>query len=257
MQFIDYYTENRIGYITLNRPEKRNALNYAVISELKEAFDLAESDDDCKVIILRANGEVFCAGADLGYLQALQENSFDENLNDSTHLAHLFYQIYTLRKMVIAQVHGAAIAGGCGLATVCDIIFAAPEATFGYTEVKIGFIPAIVSVFLLRKVGETHTKQLLLSGDLVSAETAREIGLLSYVVPAAELDEQVYAFAQKICRQNSSHSMELTKDLISHIQDMDLQQGLRFATERNAYARETLDCRRGIASFLNKEKIMW
>lgn len=257
MQFINYYTENRIGYITLNRPEKRNALNYEVISELKEAFDLAESDDDCKVIVLKANGHVFCAGADLEYMQSLQENTFDDNLNDSTHLAHLFYQIYTLRKVVIAQVQGPAIAGGCGLATVCDIIFACPAATFGYTEVKIGFIPAIVSVFLLRKIGETHTKQLLLSGDLLSAEAAQAMGLLTYVVPTAELDEQVYAFAQKICHQNSLQSMELTKDLIAHIQDMDLQRGLSYAAERNAYARETLDCRRGIASFLNKEKISW
>jgi len=257
MQFIDYYTENRIGYITLNRPEKRNALNYEVISELKEAFDLAESDDDCKVIILKANGDVFCAGADLSYLQSLQDNTFEDNLNDSTHLAHLFYQIYTLRKMVIAQVQGPAIAGGCGLATVCDIIFASPSATFGYTEVKIGFIPAIVSVFLLRKIGETHTKQLLLSGDLLSAVEARDIGLLTYVVPAEELDEQVYAYARKICQQNSLQSIELTKDLIAHIQDMDLQRGLGYAAERNAYARETLDCRRGIASFLNKQKITW
>lgn len=257
MKFINYYTENRIGYITLNRPEKRNALNYEVISELKEIFDIAEADDDCKVIVLKANGDVFCAGADLGYMQTLQENTFEENLNDSTHLAHLFYQIYTLRKVVIAQVQGPAIAGGCGLATVCDIIFASPEATFGYTEVKIGFIPAIVSVFLLRKIGETHTKQLLLSGDLISAIEARDMGLLTYVVPADELDEQVFNFAARMCQQNSLQSMELTKDLIAHIQDMDLQRGLSYAAERNAYARETLDCRRGIASFLNKEKIVW
>ena len=114
-----------------------------------------------------------------------------------------------------------------------------------------------MSVFLLRKIGETHTKQLLLSGDLVSAAAAQAMGLLTYVVPAAELAEQVYAFAQKICQQNSLQSMELTKDLIAHVQDMDLQRGLSYAAERNAYARETLDCRRGIASFLKKEKITW
>lgn len=257
MDYINYYIENRIGYITLNRPEKRNALNYQVISELKEAFDLAEGDDDCKVIVLKANGDVFCAGADLGYMQTLQENTFEDNLNDSTHLAHLFYQIYTLRKMVIAQVQGPAIAGGCGLATVCDIIFASPAATFGYTEVKIGFIPAIVSVFLLRKIGETYTKQLLLSGDLLSAAEAKDMGLLTYLVPAPELDKRVFAFANRICEQNSLQSIELTKDLIAHLQDMDLQRGLSYAAERNAYARETLDYRRGIASFLNKEKISW
>src|SRR6478609_2823790 len=188
MAFIQYETKNRIAYITLNRPEKRNALNYDVVTELKNAFDRAESDDECKVVILRANGNVFCAGADLEYLQQLQANTYQENLEDSTHLMQLFYQIYTLKKVVIAQIHGHAIAGGCGLVTVCDFAFAVPEAKLGYTEVKIGFIPAIVKVFLLRKIGEAKAKELLLTGDLISAQEARDFGLINYIVSPEELE---------------------------------------------------------------------
>jgi methylglutaconyl-CoA hydratase len=257
MAFIDYRTENRLCYITLNRPEKRNALNYEVVTELKNAFDRAENDDDCKVIILKAEGAVFCAGADLEYLQQLQANTYQENLEDSTHLMQLFHQIYTLKKVVIAQVHGHAIAGGCGLATVCDFSFTVPEAKFGYTEVKIGFIPAIVKVFLLRKIGEGKAKQLLLTGDLISAAEAKDFGLINYVVNAEELEKTVAEFAQKLVRENSQQSMELTKEMIANVQAMSLKKGLNYAAEMNANARATVDCQRGISSFLNKEKISW
>ncbi len=147
MDIVLYEVKERIGYLTLNRPEKRNALNFELVAALKEAFTRAENDPGVKVVVLRANGEAFCAGADLAYLQQLQQFSFEENLADSNHLKDLFLMIYQLKKVVIAQVQGHALAGGCGLATVCDFVFAVPEAKFGYTEVKIGFIPALVLVF--------------------------------------------------------------------------------------------------------------
>src|SRR5689334_2261149 len=177
MNHIEFIVDNRIGFITLNRPEKRNALSYELIAELKEAFARAEADERAKVLVLKANGEAFCSGADLAYLQKLQGFSFEENIADSNHLKELFHQIYTLKKVVIAQVNGHALAGGCGLATVCDFSFAVPEAKFGYTEVKIGFIPAIVMVFLLRKIGEARSKQLLLSGELITADDAMRLSL--------------------------------------------------------------------------------
>lgn len=257
MAYIEYELKDRLAYITLNRPEKRNALNYEVVTELKEAFERAEADDDCKVVILRANGAVFCAGADLEYLQQLQANTYQENLEDSTHLMQLFYLIYTLKKVVIAQIHGHAIAGGCGLATVCDFSFTVPEAKFGYTEVKIGFIPAIVKVFLLRKIGEAKAKQLLLTGDLISAEEAQHLGLINYVVSGEALEEKVAAFAHKLCAENSQQSMELTKEMIANVQSMSLKEGLKYAAEMNANARGTTDCKKGIASFLTKEKLSW
>ncbi len=158
MPLIETSVKDRIGYIVLNRPDKRNALSPEMVSELKLAFKKAEDNAAVKVIVLKANGESFCAGADLAYLQDLQKFSYEENLADSRHLKELFLQIYTLRKVVIAQVQGSAMAGGCGLATVCDFVYAVPESKFGYTEVKIGFIPAIVMVFLLRKIGEAGLK---------------------------------------------------------------------------------------------------
>ena len=152
MKYVKYSVLDRIAFITLDRAEKRNALSYDLVTELKSAFADAENDDAVKVIVLKANGEAFSAGADLEYLQQLQSFSYEQNFNDSNHLKELFLQIYSLKKVVIAQIQGHAIAGGCGLAAVCDFSFATPESKFGYTEVKIGFIPAIVMVFLIRKI---------------------------------------------------------------------------------------------------------
>ena len=257
MQFVQYQTEAGIGRITLNRPEKRNALNAEYVSELKEAFKIAEADDQCKVIILQANGAAFSAGADLAYLQTLQNNTFEENYADSTHLKELFYQIYTLQKVVIAQIEGHAIAGGCGLATVCDFSFAVPEAMFGYTETKIGFIPAIVKVFLLRKIGEGKAKELLLKGDLFYADAAKEYGLINEVVTNDRIQKHVTKFAQQLCSQNSGDSLRLTKQMIAQVQEMTLEEGLDHAAKMNAEARATADCKAGISAFLNKEKINW
>jgi methylglutaconyl-CoA hydratase len=257
MKFIHYSVNNRIGTITLNRPEKRNALSYEVVAELKEAFTKAEEDDQAKVIVLKANGEAFCAGADLEYLQQLQKFSYEENLNDSNHLKELFLKIYTNSKIVIAQVQGHALAGGCGLTTVCDFVFAVPDAKFGYTEVKIGFIPAIVMVFLLRKIGEGKAKELLLSGELYSAESVRQLGLINRVVAPEKLEIEVETFVKKLVESNSTQSMKLTKQMISKVQSLSVEDALQYAAEMNAHARGTDDCKRGVAAFLNKEKISW
>ncbi len=257
MEYVNYQTENRVGFITLNRPDKRNALNYEVVQQLKNAFFTAENDDACKVIVLGAVGEVFCAGADLQYMQTLSQNTFEENLQDSTHLMELLQQIYTLRKVVIGKIHGHAIAGGCGLAAICDISFTVPTAKFGYTEVKIGFVPAIVSVFLVRKIGEACTKRLLLTGDLFKAQEAQDLGLVNFLVEPDVLDKAVEDFAQKLCNENSAQSMELTKEMLYRIQEMPLQASLNYAAEMNAQARNSPDCQRGLSAFLNKEKLSW
>ena len=257
LRFLQYEVEGRLAYITLNRPAKRNALSADVVTELKQAFETAEADDEVKVIILRANGDVFCAGADIKYLQELQANTYQENLADSTHLMQLFHQIYTLKKIVIGQVQGHALAGGCGLAALCDFTFAVPEAKFGFTEVKIGFLPAIVSVFLVRRLGETRAKQLLLSGDIFSAQQALDYGLITFLVDQDELADAVRDYALRLVRENSANSMEMTKELLAHLPALSLEEGLRYAAQRNADARATDDYRRGIAAFLNKEKIDW
>lgn len=252
-----YEVKERVGYITLNRPEKRNALSYQLVSEIKLAFMNAENDKDCKVIVIKGSGEAFCAGADLAYLQQLQTNTFDDNLADSRHLMELFQFIYHSNKVVISEVNGPALAGGCGLASICDFSFATPDSTFGYTEVKIGFVPAIVMVFLVRKVGEKNAREMLLSGDVFKADQALKYGLINYVVKPEELAENVFNFAQKICKQASAQSLGLVKEMLANIQSMDVSKALEYAAQTNAKARATDDCKRGIAAFLNKEKLSW
>ncbi|MBX2896783.1 MAG: enoyl-CoA hydratase/isomerase family protein [Cyclobacteriaceae bacterium] len=257
MNFVLYTVTNQIAYITLNRGEKRNALSPELVTELKYAFTAAEQDNHVKVIVLKANGESFCAGADLGYLQQLQHFSFEENLADSHHLKELFLKIYTLKKVVIAQVQGHALAGGCGLATICDFTFSAPEAKFGYTEVRIGFIPALVSVFLIRKIGEQKARHLLLTGEIIKAEAALAYGMITEVVLASELENRVNQFAETLIKQNSTQSMQLTKHLLHEVQNVALNEALNVAAHQNAKARATDDCKKGIASFLNKQEIKW
>ncbi len=257
MKYIQYAIRDHIAYITLDRPDKSNALSYDVVAELKDAFRMAEDDPEALVVVLKANGDAFCAGADLQYLRDLQRYSFEQNVADSDHLKELFLQIYQLKKVVIAQVHAPALAGGCGLAAVADFVFASPEATFGYTEVRIGFVPAIVMVFLLRKVGEGRARQMLLGASVITAEEARDMGLIQYVVAGEKLGEEVREFALQLISSNSAYAMGVTKQMIAKVQSLTLDEALAFASEMNAKARGSDDCRRGIAAFLNKEKINW
>lgn len=257
MVWLEFTVKNRIGYITLNRPDKRNALSFEMVSELRQAFAEAESNAEVKLIILKANGDAFCAGADLEHLQKLQGYSLQQNLDDSRHLKELFKTIYLLKKVVIAQVQGHALAGGCGLATVCDFVFAVPEAKFGYTEMKIGFIPAIVMVFLIRKIGEQKAKHLLLSGELLQGEAAVQAGLVNMIVLKENLEKVTEEFAQRLITRNSGQSMELTKRMIAEVQSMSLEEALEYASQMNAQARATDDCKKGIQAFLSKQELKW
>lgn len=255
--FIEYEAKDRIGTITLNRAEKRNALNEQFVSELRNLLGTIRDGDEAKVIILKAKGSVFSAGADLEYLQQLQHNSYEDNLADSRNLMALFRQIYEYPKLIIAQVEGHAIAGGCGLATVCDLCYAVPEAKFGYTEVSIGFIPALVSIFLTRKIGEGPARELLLTGRLISAPEATSIKLINGVIDAALIETRVQETARHLCTHISPQSVALTKYLLSASGGLNLEDGLALAAEMNAKARGTDDCRKGISDFLNKKAISW
>ena len=252
-----YTVANRIATISLNRPDKRNAFNPELVNALTKTLLKASDDDEVKVIILKATGGVFSAGADLAYLQQLQNNTHEENVQDSENLKTLFTTIYYLPKVVIAQVEGHAIAGGCGLATVCDITFAVPEANFGYTEVKLGFVPAIVSCFLMRKTSETIAKKILLTGDLFSAEQALAYNLITYVTNKEEISQRVQDFALKLCEETSGNSLMVTKQLIGQTTNPELEKSLNLAVKINARVRESDDFKKGIASFISKEKIKW
>lgn len=252
-----YHVDNRIATITINRPDKRNALNPELITELTGTFIRASEDDDVKVVILNANGVAFSAGADLEYLQQLQKNTFEENVVDSNRLKKLFTTIYYLPKVVIAQVEGPAIAGGCGLATICDIVFATPESRFGYTEVRIGFVPAIVSCFLKQKVNETIAKELLLTGKIFSAAQALEYKLINFVTSSSEIHHIVTEFALSLCSDCSGNSLMITKQLITQTTNPLFEKSLEIAVQINARVREHEDFKNGIQSFLNKEKNHW
>lgn len=257
MQQILYEVQNRIGFITLNRPEKRNALNSQLVEALKAAIHNAINDELCKVIILKANGKAFCAGADLDYLQQLQQNSFDDNVADSQSLKDLFLLIHQSPKVIIAQIEGHALAGGCGLASVCDYSFTIPQAKFGYTEVKIGFIPALVMVFLVRKIGEGKAREILLNGEILTAAEAVNLGLISKVIEADKIEAHCSAFAGWLVETASGQSMAKVKEMLVEIQNLTLEQGLDYAAKQNAIARESADCKKGISSFLNKTDITW
>ncbi len=257
MNTILYDIQNRIATITLNRPEKRNALNEELIKELYETFSQAENDPAVRAIILKANGNTFCSGADLDQLRAMQNNSFEENLQDSNRLKDLFKKIYTLKKIVIAQVEGYALAGGCGLATICDFTFCTPESKFGYTEARIGFVPAIVMVFLIRKIGEKKASQLLLTADIINPAEALQFGLINQIIKKDEIDAAVVNFAQKLISQNSGQSMAATKTMMAEVQSKTLDEALDYAAHQNAIARSTEDCRKGVQAFLEKRDLNW
>lgn len=258
MSWIKTEVKDRLAYISICRAEKRNALNEAVVLELLDALKSAEKNSAVKVIILTGEGNTFCAGADLEYLQKLEANSYEENLKDSTQLMELYKTIYTLSKIVIAQINGHAIAGGCGLVTVCDFAFSVSDANFGYTETRIGFIPAIVMSFLVRKIGETRTKELLLTGNVINAQHALKYGLINYIVEEDnELEKNVYDFAQALCVNNSAQSIATTKQMLVNIHGMSLSESLSYGAEMNAKARGSEDCKRGIHAFLNKINLKW
>lgn len=257
MELLEYNVSERIANITINRPEKRNALNPDLVSALTNAFKTAIHDEDVKVIIIKANGEVFSAGADLDYLRHLQNNTEEDNLKDTSLLKDLFLIINRSPKLVIAQVEGHAIAGGCGLISVCDLIFSVPEAKFGYTEVRIGFIPALVTCFLLRRLGEGRAKELLLSGELIDAQTASDYGLINFISPKEEIAEAVQSYAQKFIQSVSANSVTLGKALINSVQDLSLEDSLNLAVKMNVETRSSPDCKKGISAFLNKEKLNW
>jgi methylglutaconyl-CoA hydratase len=243
--------------LTLHRPEKRNALNPELTEALYTAMSRAMADDAIRVIILKGEGEAFCAGADLAYLQQIRNNNRDENIADSMRLKELYSLLLRGPKPVIAQVEGAALAGGCGLANACDFCFATPDATFGYTEVRIGFIPALVSVFLQRKINGIYAREILLTGRIIKAEEALAIGMVNALYAKDEIGKAVQAFADNLVRTASGSSIALTKELLWESSALGLDAGMIRAAEMNATARSTADCIRGIDAFLNKEKITW
>lgn len=237
--------------LTLNRPEKRNALNDELIAALKNALREADSDDSLRAIVIRGEGKDFCSGADLSALQKIATASYEENLEDARVLAELFVLIRKVRVPVIAAVHGRALAGGCGLATACDLVVATSTARFGYPEVKIGFVPAMVAAILRRNLGEKKSFELLTQGFEFSAEQALSLGLVNRVVQDDELESAVMDFAS-VYTNVSGSAVAMTKRLLYDIDADTFETAIAKGVETNARARMTEDCQKGIARFLEK-----
>jgi methylglutaconyl-CoA hydratase len=248
--------DSDVRTIKLNRPERRNALNTTLIEELNHALD-ASADGPCGVVLLTGAGKSFCAGLDLEELRQMGTKSFDEHHADAERFARLMRTLYDFPKPTIAAVNGAAIAGGTGLATVCDFTYASQDATFGYTEVKIGFVPAIVSSFLLRQVGEKQARDLLLTGRIFDAKEAHQLGLVTRIIvhPQILLRE---AFNQALCLlKNSPESMRWTKGLLSqHVREQ-LDREVAESALWNSRAKQNDDFNEGIRAFLEKRTPDW
>ena len=248
-------SEGGVQTITLNRPEKRNALNPELIGELSTALGEAERCD-CGVVILTGAGSAFCAGLDLEHLETLQAHTPEENRRDSENMARVLRALYDFPKPVIAAVNGPAIAGGMGLATIPDFTLAVPEAKFGYTEVRIGFIPAIVASFLLRQIGEKRTRELLLTGKMLKAQEAMQLGLVTQVVSAEDLMGAAQALAQSLL-QNSPQAMIAVKRLLARHASRQLDEEIEEAIRANANQRSTEDFKEGVRAFLERRKAEW
>jgi methylglutaconyl-CoA hydratase len=244
-----------IRTITLNRPERRNALTPKMQMELIAALEDAASGG-CRVLVLTGAGEAFCSGLDLSALQAMQDKSAAEHRADAERIARLFVALYELPIPTIAAVHGAAIAGGAGLAIICDFTLATPAAKFGFTEVRIGFVPALVSAFLALQIADKRSRDLLLTGRLFDAEEAHRLGLVNEIVASEKLTERVQALAEVLIA-NSPQSLAATKLLLAQQNRALLDSAIAQALEANAISRETTDFREGIAAFLGKRKPAW
>ena len=247
--------EGAVATLTLNRPDKRNAISFDLIADLLRALDEVEKSN-AQILLLTGAGKAFCSGMDLENLKSLLGRTPQQNLEDSQTMVRLFRSLYEFPKITIAAVNGPAIAGGTGLALLCDFTLAAPEAKFGYTEVRIGFVPAIVSTFLLRQVGEKQARDLLLTGRIFGAEEALRLGLINEIVEADKLSVRARELSATLL-ENSAASLRATKKLLNDHARAELDVQIEAAVRENAAIRSTADFREGISAFLEKRKPVW
>ena len=248
-----YAVEGAVALVTLNRPEKRNALNDALVAGLKRALRDADEREDVRAVLVTGAGADFCSGADLSALQKISESSAVENLEDAQSLSELFALIRGVRVPVVAAVRGRALAGGCGLATACDIVLASTSARFGYPEVKIGFVPAMVMAILRRNVSEKRAFELITRGAEISAAEAERLGLVNHVFEDDAFETPVERYVAGF-EQVSRSAVVLTKRLLYQMDGMSFDAALQAGADVNTIARMTEDCRAGIARFLSKTK---
>jgi methylglutaconyl-CoA hydratase len=247
--------DGEISTITLNVPQKRNAISAQMIADLLAAFEEIENSP-ARVVIITGAGKAFCAGMDLGELQQMAHQTPERNLEDARRIARMFYRVYSFPMPVIAAVNGAAVAGGCGIATLADFTLAVPEAKFGYTEIKVGLMPALMSVFLRRQIGEKHARDLLLTGRVVDAAEAFRMGLVTEIAPPESLVDRAREMARALLAVSPEAVMR-TKKFLLKLDETALRTELDAAVDANAGIRATSDFREGVAAFLEKRAPKW
>ena len=245
-----------VRVLTLNRPEVRNALDRRLRESLLDALDAAEGDEGVRAVVITGSGGAFCSGMDLAELEGMLDLDEVQHLADSRALSRLFRRIYTFPKPTVAAVDGHAIAGGAGLASVCDLVVMSEDAKIGYTEARIGFVAALVGVYLVRLVGERHARRLLLEARPVGAAEAREMGLVNEVLPAAEVRPRALELASRLAR-NSPAALRASKELLAGTAGVELSRALESAELLNARARSGEDMREGVRAFLEKRPPRW
>jgi methylglutaconyl-CoA hydratase len=254
-RYIEVDSARGVQTITLNRPEKRNALSPELIDELTQVLDHTATCN-CGVVILTGAGSAFCAGLDMEHLETMTARTVEQHRRDSENMARVLRTLYEFPKPVIAAVNGPAIAGGMGLATLCDFTYAVPDARFGYTEVRVGFIPAIVASFLLRQVGEKRTRELLLSGRIIKADEALRLGLVTRIVQPEDLLAEAHALAQSLLA-NSPEAMRAVKELLAGHSANQLDEEIEDAIAANSLQRSSEDFREGVRAFLEHRRPDW
>jgi len=253
---ISYSFKDRIASVTLNRPEVHNAFNEVMIAELTEIFRKISENESVRVVVLTGNGKSFSAGADLNWMKKMINYSYEENLEDSIKLAELFHLMYSCPKPVIARVNGAAIGGGTGLVAVCDIAIAAENAKFSLSEVKLGLVPACISPYVIRKVGEGRCREFFLTGERLIAKRAMELGLVNQVVPLDELDQAVQDKADQLI-SSGPKAIAMCKELLKNVPGMDFDRAKTYTADMIARMRIGDEGQEGMSAFLEKRKPKW
>jgi methylglutaconyl-CoA hydratase len=248
---ISYSVETGIARLTLNRPEKRNALDAEIVSELQQAIADSAADPAVRVVLVSGAGQDFCSGADLDALERMSQHGVLENIADARGMAAIFSVMRRHPSPIVAAVRGRALAGGCGLATACDIVLASESAQFGYPEVNIGFVPAMVMAILRRSMPEKTAFELVASGEIVSATRAREIGMVQRVFSGASFDAEVEAYTGRLASKPPA-ALSLTKGLLYQMDGLNFDAALEAGIQGNAIARMTEDCKQGVRRFLDK-----
>lgn len=251
-----YDIENKVAKVTFNRPDVHNAFNDIMIKELSEVFDCIAENNDVRVVILTGKGKSFCAGADLNWMRRVKDYSYEDNLKGSLKLADMFYKIYASPKPTIAQVNGVAIGGGTGFVAVCDIVIAADQAKFSFSEVKIGLIPACISPYVMKKCGEGKCREFFLTGERLTAERAHAAGLINMVVSHGELDDVVGELVKRLL-SSGPEAITKCKELLRNVAQMPFDEARKYTAEVIAKLRISNEGQEGMAAFFDKRKPKW